>query len=363
MRVPSPVLTVVVPTFNEARNVPALVERLDKAMAGIAWEVVFVDDDSPDRTWRVAKQLAQADSRIRCIRRIGRRGRTGACIEGVLSSAAPHVAVIASDLDIDVGILPGMLALLQRDEADIAIGSQSGTAGSVSRGDIVSRVASRLLAITVGRTTGDPLAGFFAIRREVFEQAAARLPLSGYRILLDLLASVERPVRTVEVGYGAPEAGQRSGPAFDLATLVDILASLLHRWTRGVVPVRFLLFASVGAIGVGVHFAALRLSMTALALSFEWSQTLATFCAMTSNFAINNLLTYRDMMLRGRSALTGLLRFYAVCSIGAVANIGVASYLFESADSTWWVAGLAGIIVGTAFNYTMSSIFIWGRRT
>jgi dolichol-phosphate mannosyltransferase len=351
-----PAISIVVPTFNEAHNVPKLVGLLDKALGKIAWEAIFVDDDSPDGTWRVAKQLAGGDPRVRCIRRVGRR---------VLSSAAPYVAVMDADLQHDESILPDMLAMLQKDEADIVIGSryidgQAGTTGLSARRAFASRFAARLADFVVGNHVSDPMTGFFAMKREVFETSAERLLPSGFKILLDLLASVERPIRIAEVGYRF-RSRQQGQSKFDMRAMMDFLALLLHRWTGGLVPVRFLFFAAVGTVGVGVHLTALRIGLDVLHLSFEWSQALATLCAMTSNFAINNLFTYRDMMLRGAAALTGLLRFYAVCSIGVIANVGVASYLFES-DRTWWVASLAGIVVGTAFNYMMSSIFIWGRR-
>lgn len=360
------VLSIVVPTFNEAHNVPVLVDLLDKAMKGLAWEVVFVDDDSPDGTARVAKQLSQADPRVRCIRRVGRRGLAGACIEGVLSSAAPFIAVMDADLQHDETVLPEMVARLQRDEADIVVasrhlGGQAGAVGFSESRAFASRFASLLADVVIGKHVSDPMTGFFAVKREVFESAAARLLPSGFKILLDLLASLEQPVRIAEVGYvfRDRQAGQSK---FDTRAMIDFLALLLHRWTRGVVPVRFLFFATVGTVGVGVHFAILRFGLGALGLSFEAAQTLATACAMTSNFYVNNLFTYRDMMLRGWSALWGLLRFYAVCGIGAIANIGAASYLFESQHRAWWLAALAGVIVGTAFNYMMSSIFIWRQR-
>src|SRR6195952_2629871 len=109
----SPQLSVIVPTFNERDNVTTLYRRLERALEGANWEVIYVDDNSPDGTWDVVGNLAQRDSRVRCIRRIGRRGLSGACIEGILASSAPCVAVIDADLQHDETQLPKMLALLQ----------------------------------------------------------------------------------------------------------------------------------------------------------------------------------------------------------------------------------------------------------
>ncbi len=361
----APRLSIIVPTFNEAHNVPHLVAALGEVFGPAGWEVVFVDDDSPDETWKRAKDIARTDSRVRCIRRVGRRGLAGACIEGVLSSAAPYVAILDGDLQHDEKLLPAMLGILERDEAEIVVASRyiDGKADfgfSLPRA-FASRFASRLADMVIGNKVTDPMSGFFAAKREVFDRTAGQLLPSGFKILFDLLAVSHRTVRVKEVAYRF--RSRREGRSkFDAKAMLDFVALLLHRWTRGIVPVRFLFFSAVGAIGVGVHLAVLRFGLAVAGLSFEPAQIVATVCAMTSNFVVNNLFTYRDMKLKGLSALTGLLRFYAVCSVGALANVGVASYMF-AADRTWWVASLAGIVVGTAFNFTMTSIFVWTRRS
>ncbi len=360
-----PAVSVVVPTFNEAQNLTRLVALLDKALARVAWEVVFVDDDSPDGTWKVAKQLAQQDPRVRCIRRVGRRGLAGACIEGVLSSAAPFIAVMDADLQHDEAILPLMLSKLQSDEADIVIGSRAVEGGESATGfsskrALASRVATRLAGLVIGRQVSDPMSGFFAMKREIFEAAASHLVPSGFKILLDILASASNDTRVLEIGYRF-RSRQQGRSKFDVRAILDFFGLLLHRLTGGAVSVRFLFFMIVGAIGVVLHLAVLRLGLVVAGLPFEWAQTVATLVAMTSNFLVNNLLTYSDMKLRGVAAFFGLMKFYAVCGIGALANIGVASWLFVG-NSEWWTAGVAGVIVGAIFNYTMSSIFVWRQH-
>ena len=364
MQLFSPTVSVVVPTFNESQNLPRLVGLLDKTMGDIPWEVVFVDDNSPDGTWKVAKQLAQDDARVRCIRRVGRRGLAGACIEGALSSAAPYVAVMDADLQHDETILPAMVAKLQNDEADIVIGSRfvgdgSSEGGFSARRAFASRVATRLAAFIIGRQVSDPMSGFFALKREVFEAAAPSLVPSGFKILLDILASTRGQMRVAEVAYRF-RSRQEGLSKFDTRAILDFLGLLLHRLTGGTVSVRFLFFMIVGAIGLALHLIVLRICMLS-GISFEAAQSVATVIAMTSNFLVNNLLTYSDMKLRGMAALGGLLKFYVVCGVGALANIGVASWLFVSNES-WLIAGIAGVIVGATFNYTMSSIFVWRQQ-
>lgn len=364
MRSTSPTVSVVVPTFNESQNLPRLVALLDKTLADIPWEVVFVDDNSPDGTWKVAKQLALEDGRVRCLRRVGRRGLAGACIEGALSSAAPIVAVMDADLQHDESILPAMIARLQADEADIVIGSRAVLGGSSEGGfspgrALASQVATRLASALIGRQVSDPMSGFFALKREVFEAVAPRLIPSGFKILLDILASTDGQVRVAEVPFHF-RSREQGRSKFDARAILDFLGLLLHRLTGGALSVRFLSFMAVGAIGVCLHLIVLRLGLAA-GLAFDWAQTVATIVAMTSNFFVNNLLTYSDMKLHGGAALAGLLKFYVVCGVGALANIGVASWLFV-ANENWWLAGIAGVIVGATFNYTMSSIFVWRQQ-
>ncbi len=360
----SPTVTVVAPTFNESQNLPRLVALLDKTMGDIPWEVVFVDDNSPDGTWKVAKQLSRDDPRVRCLRRVGRRGLAGACIEGALSSAAPYVAVMDADLQHDETILPAMIAKLQNDEADIVIGSRfvgdgSAEEGFSARRAFASKVATHLSSIVIGRQVSDPMSGFFALKREVFETVAPNLISSGFKILLDILASTRGQVRVAEVAYHF-RSRQEGLSKFDSRAMMDFLGLLVHRLTGGAISVRFLFFMIVGAIGLALHLIVLRLGMLG-GLGFEVAQSLATVIAMTSNFLINNLLTYSDMKLKGLSALGGLLKFYVVCGVGALANIGVASWMFVSNES-WWIAGIAGVVVGATFNYTMSSIFVWRQQ-
>src|ERR1041385_8021764 len=201
----TPELSVVVPTFNERDNVTALFRKLETALRGIAWEVIYVDDNSPDGTWEVVRALAGTDSRVRCIRRIGRRGLSGACIEGILASSAPCAAVIDADLQHDETQLPKMLALLQGGEADLVIGSRYIEGGSAESFDrqragfsmLATQVAKRMLRVDVA----DPMSGFFAIRRERFELLAAELSTPGLQILLDIVATGRGSLRIREIPY------------------------------------------------------------------------------------------------------------------------------------------------------------------
>ena len=333
-----PELTIVVPTFNEHANIVPLLERLNAVLAGIAWEAIFVDDDSPDGTADAVREAARRDVRVRCIQRIGRRGLAGACIEGILASSAPYVAVMDADLQHDEAILPQMLEALRNDGCDMVVGSryiQGGGVGDWSaQRQRASSLATRLAHLVTKTDIADPMSGFFMLRRMVFERVMRGLHFR-----------------------------QRVAGESKLDTLVawEFAMLLADKLVGHIVPVRFLLFAVIGGLGVFIHMGVLAAGLKLFGLTFVAAQTTAAIVAMTVNFFLNNLFTYADRRLKGWRMLRGLLSFYVICSFGTAANIGVASYLFAE-QQVWWVAGIAGIIVGSVWNYAVSSIFTWQNR-
>jgi dolichol-phosphate mannosyltransferase len=357
-------LTVVVPTFNERTNIPLLVERLSRALTGVAWEVVFVDDDSPDQTGDAVREIALRNPRVRVIERIGRRGLSSATVEGVLSSAAPYFAVMDADLQHDEAVLPEMLRRLKAETLDVVVGSRyvsrRSTAGLDSRRQAISHFATRVSRLVLHAEVTDPMSGFFVMTRAAFDEAVHGLSQQGFKILLDLFASAPRPLRFAEVEaefrprlHG--ESKLDSMAAWEFGMLV--LDKLIGRY----VPVRFALFAFVGGTGLFVHLTSLYI-LTGIGIAFAAAQTVAVFAAMTWNFFLNNLITYRDRRLRGRALIRGLVTFYGICAVGAVANIGVAEVVFYNRRIVW-LAGLAGAVIGVVWNFTVSSYLTWRRRT
>jgi dolichol-phosphate mannosyltransferase len=361
----TPTLTVVVPCYNERPNVAPLIARLDATLYGINWEVVFVDDNSPDGTTAEVRRIAQTDPRVRCIRRIGRRGLSSAVIEGVLSSSAQFVAVIDGDLQHDETRLPDMLAALQSGNYDLAVGSRhlaggddSGLANrwrhALSDGGI--RLAQMFLPIRLS----DPLSGFFMLPRPLFEQLAANLTGQGFKILLDLALSSPAPLRVIEVPCVFHErvAGQSK---LDALVLMQFAGLLLDKVFGGLLPLRFISFALVGALGVVVHLAVLTAGLKLAWLNFETAQAAATVVAMVFNFQLNNEITYRDQRLRGPRLWRGLLLFMVVCGVGAIANIGIAKALYEN-NTSWSIAGAIGAVIGVVWNYAVSATLVWRSR-
>jgi dolichol-phosphate mannosyltransferase len=359
-----PELSIVVPTLNENGNVPLLVLQLGRALKGIRWELIFVDDDSDDGTIATARGLARRDPRIRCLRRIGRRGLAGALIEGMLAASGPAVAVMDADLQHDEKCLPLMLEQF-RAGADLVVGTRRTQDGLVTAGlSPLRKWGSRLATALARRFTrvelADPMSGFFLIRQEAFEAMAPRLSRQGFKLLLDIVASQRTPLLVKEVAYSF-RPRQHGHSKLDGLVAFDYAGLLLAKASGDLVSTRFLLFMLVGVSGLGVHLVALKGGLGLAQLSFDLAQTWAATIAMTWNFFLNNWLTYRDRRLRGPALLKGLMSFYAVCSVGAVANVGVASWVYGG-EPSWWLAGGAGALMGGFFNYAASSTFTWRQR-
>jgi dolichol-phosphate mannosyltransferase len=359
---PSAELSIIVPTFNEVSNIAELVSRIERVLTGTIWEVIFVDDNSPDGTAQLAKEISRRDSRVRCIHRIGRRGLAGACIEGILSSSAPVVAVMDADLQHDETLLPRMLERI-REGADLVVGSRY-VVGASSAGlssirqwgsDFATSLARRFLHVELK----DPMSGFFMVSRSKVEPVAGRLSGEGFKILLDIVTASPTPLRTVELPFTFRDrlAGESK---LDTLVTAEYLGLLCSKLSGGLLPTRFLMFVTVGATGLAIHLLALSLFSRVLDWGFSGAQLAATIVAMTWNFILNNQLTYRDRRLRGLRFFTGLLSFYAVCSLGTLANVGVASWLYELRPNIWF-AGIAGAVMSSVFNYAATSVLTWRR--
>lgn len=360
-----PELTIVVPTFNEADNVIPLYEKLADALHDIRWEVVFVDDNSPDGTSSCVKALAQRNVHARCLRRIGRRGLSSACIEGFLSSSSPYLAVIDGDLQHDERLLPKMLEALRSDEAlDIVVGSRYISGGGIGKWQqsraLMSRLATRLSQMILHVDLSDPMSGFFMFRSRILDKEADKLSGIGFKILLDLFASAPEPLKFLEIPYEF-RTRQHGESKMDCQVMWNYLLLLGDKAVGHYVPIRFLSFSLVGSIGVFVDISCFELMTAAIKLNFLTARIVAVFVAMTSNFLINNLFTYRDCRLKGWKALRGWLSFCLSCFVGALSNAGVSSYLYDKGLAPL-LAVCCGIVVGAILNYTVTSQYTWKTR-
>lgn len=358
-----PALTVIVPCLNERENIAPLAASLDAALRGWAWELLVVDDDSPDGTAAEVRRLGAADPRIRCLRRIGRRGLSSAVIEGVSAAAAPIVAVMDGDGQHDETILPVLAGLVRDGGCDLAVGSRHVAGGDAA--GLASGARRRLSAAGTGisrrllpATLSDPMSGFFAVRRETVERLAPRLSGTGFKILLDLvLTEPSLRIREVPFRFRPRRAGESK---LDVLVLVQFAGLLLDKACRGYLPLRFVAFALVGLSGLAVNLAILALGRRA-GLPFATAAGIATVLATASNFWLNNNLTYRAERLRGAALLRGFVLFMIVCGIGSAADIGIAHILYRS-NSGWSPAAAAGGAIAVVWNYAVSSTLVWRAR-
>ncbi|NYH96499.1 dolichol-phosphate mannosyltransferase [Novosphingobium marinum] len=366
-------LAIILPTLNERANLAPLVERLDKALAGIAWEAIFVDDNSPDGTSDEARAISQRDRRVRVIQRINRRGLASAAIEGMMATAAPVVAVMDADHQHDPNLLPRMLQSVTGGECDVAVASRFAEGASTEEWGRPDRVKASNIANAIARkVTGvdlsDPMSGYFMLKAETLRQTAPKLSGVGFKILLDILATSEKHlrVRDFPLSFAARASGESK---LDRTVVFEFLVGLYDKWLGRIIPTRFALFGTIGAAGVVVHMAVLALVLAVaggsfkghLVSAFELGQTLAALVAMTFNFVLNNALTYADKRLTGTVALIkGWAKFGLTCSVGLLANVGVAAVLVRFGFHEY-PAALTGIVVGSVWNFALSSKFVWGR--
>jgi dolichol-phosphate mannosyltransferase len=357
-------LAIVLPTFNESGNVGPMVDRLARALAGIHYEVIFVDDDSPDGTADVVRRLARDHDNLRVLHRIGRRGLASACIEGILASSAPFVAVMDADLQHDESILPEMLRRMREENLDLVVGSRNiagGSMGEFSSWRVkLSQLGRRLSLMGAEHELSDPMSGFFMVRVTTFERFAHRLSGIGFKILLDIVLSAGPGLGIGEVPYRF-RLREHGESKLDLMVGLEYFELLIDKHLGNVVNVRFVLFAMVGALGVGVHLLILRVLLHAAGISFAKGQAVTTFIVMILNFVLNNSVTYRDRRLRGWRFWRGLVSFCLACGLGVVANVAIASEAFHR-GVPWWLAALIGLLFTSVWNFAVTSMTTWRQQ-
>jgi len=356
-------VSIIIPSLNERENIPILVERLEALLVGRKWEAVFVDDDSRDGSLEVLMNLARTKPHVRFIRRIGRRGLSSACLEGMASSVADIFAVMDCDLQHDEAILPKMLMAFEEDPSlELVVGTryagEGGGVGEWSKARIfISRLATSLGSLARKTELSDPMSGFFAIRREVFEETVRQMTGKGFKILLDMVLSVGRPLKTREFSYEF-RTRQHGESKLDIVVGFEYLYLLADKIFGRFVPVSFVVYVLAGLSGLFLHLATLGILFRYVGIAFVTAQLTATLVAMVSNFLVNNSVTFRQQRIKGAMLLPGLLAYIAICGLGAIVNVQASEYLFEN-HIPWWFAGAAGALVGAVWNYAVSTQIVW----
>jgi dolichol-phosphate mannosyltransferase len=356
-------LAVVVPTFNERENVESLLLLLKQALSGVSYEVIFVDDDSPDATAEAIRSIALCNPSVRVLQRVGRRGLSSACLEGMMATPAPYIAVMDADLQHDERILPTMIQKLKTEHLDLVVATRNaaeGSMGEFSRRRVqLSNLGRRLSYFVSKANLSDPMSGFFLLDRKFLEEVVHNSSGIGFKILLDLVASSRRPVRFAEVPYSFRKR-IHGASKLDLVVGIEYLQLLIDKAVGDFVPPRFVIFAMVGSIGYLVFVGVLAVLIRLAGIPFLTAQIVTTLIAIAANFFLNNLYTYRDRRLRGLQWLWGLLTFFAASAVGVAANIRIAQFL-RSEYFPFYVAGGIGLLVGSVWNFGVTSVITWRK--
>lgn len=358
-------VTLVLPTYNERGNIAPLLAQLLPLKQKFDLEILVVDDDSADGTAELVRRLSHGEPRLRLIRRVGRSGLASAIKEGLLDATGDVALVMDSDGQHEADAVLRTINTLMQDDVDLVIGSRfhpeaqiRGLSGRREAGSSWANASARFSLPRAYGSLSDYMSGFFALRLEPLLPLIRAVDVNGFKFLYELLAVSRGRLRTTEVplrflprSYGSSK--------LDLAIFWDFLISILHSLSFRLLPRRAISFGLVGISGVAVQLLSTQLLMLLGDLNFEQALPVAVVAAASSNYLINNALTFRFQRLKGLALLRGLLKFLLVASLPVLANVGLASayYSFVARDTFW--AQLAGILVVFVWNYAASSRFVW----
>ena len=355
-------ISVIVPTYNERDNVVPLVERIDSALCGYDYEIVFVDDDSGDGTAEMASSLSSRYP-VRVIVRRDERGLASAVVEGLKQVQGQMVAVIDADLQHPPEVLAEMAKALENG-AEIAVASRYVKGGSCQGWGLMRRIISKgavfLSHVLLPATRGvkDPMSGFFMLDRRVVEDAD--LKPTGYKILLEILMMGHfRSVAEVPYTFKTRARGESKLNARQQIDYLKHIYSLMRR--KGEL-LRFGKFCLVGLSGVLVNMGLLWLLTEVAGLFYLLSAAIGIETSIVSNFTLNDIFTFHDRRSSGLKPLLRRLGKFNLVSLGGVGiNLAVLWLLTEHLGLHYLLSNMCGIAVATLWNYSVNTMWTWKR--
>jgi len=368
-------LSVITPTYNEAKNIDRFLEEVSRSLQGLDYEVIVADDDSPDLTWQRVQEIGAQDPRVKVLRRTSNRGLSAAVMDGFSSATGDVVVCMDADLQHDPAALPKMFAKIQQG-ADMVIGSRYVAGGSVGEWGPLRRftswAATKMAQILLSAKLTDPMSGFFMMGRQDFLRVRENLNVAGFKILLEIVAKLKpKALAEVPIVFRTRVAGESKLSGRVIFQYLQQLwrLSFLGRW----MPERFIKFAIVGSIGIVVNLLSLILIIRILGFRDWRASSLATGIAIINNYALNNIWTYRDRIRRGHRFVQGFFHYLGYSLIGFVLTTAVFSGLakawlawFQAAKSAQQiptpvvlVCQLLAIVSGTYVNFSLNNAFTW----
>jgi dolichol-phosphate mannosyltransferase len=362
-------LTVVAPTYNEAANVRRLSDAVAAALEGCDYELLFVDDSSPDGTGEQVEDIGRSDPRVRLLRRTAERGLSHSVIDGFSSARGEIVACIDADLQHDPAILPAMLHSLTTG-CDLVVGSRYVQNGRIQDWSWIrqlqSRIATNCARLLLGVELLDPMSGFFMMRRSDFLAIRSRLNGKGFKILLDIVAALKTAtVREIPYTFRPRTAGESKLSSRVVMAYLEQLWQLSSLGSK--VSLQFLKFVVVGGMGAVVNLVAMMLLIRWTGYRDWRASTAASTVAALHNYLWNNHWTFRDRRRSGHALFSGAFLYFAISAVAvastALTYSGLLAFLFRSTVdiSPFALLGvqLVAISVGTYFNYTLNKMFTW----
>jgi len=378
-----PVVSVITPTFNEADNVPILVQRIHDALGDVAHEIIVADDDSPDRTWEVAERLAEHDPTITVMRRFHDPGLSASVLDAMTIARGDTLAVIDADLQHDTSILPQMVQMVTDDTADVVVGSRSTAGGGY--GDwslhrrVVTWVATLIARLLLRVPVSDPMSGYFVVSRRTYEASAANINPKGFKILLEFIGR-NRDLRVSEVGY---EFSNRvhGETKLNRSVIRSYLLGVAELWVGRQINPTFLLYLLVGIVGLLVNSVAfwvaewigfplidtgLNDAIDPIATSFIFSVQLSILAL----FVMNNEFTFWEQRYRGWMLVPAFAVFQVMSLVGTGVHVAVFTFLQESGfllsmfgGATRVVHNLLGAVIALIINWYLNTTYLWRRRS
>ena len=360
-------ISIVIPTFNEVKNIIPLLKKLISLINEYEYEIIVVDDDSPDGTSEEINKFIQNRQKIKLITRIGRSGLSSAIKEGLMFAKGKYLLVLDGDGQHEPSFLLNMINEIKNSQSDLVIGSRflssSNLEGLSNQRSLGSKIANKVARLSLPKNYSpltDYLSGCFCINKENTSKLIRKIEINGFKFLYELLSLSKGKLLVKEVPLVFKER-KYGNSKFDIAIVWDFLISILHNFTLRLIPRRAISFGLVGFSGVFVQLFITSFLTKIISIGFYNALPIAVVFAATSNFLINNQVTFRSNRLKNFSLLVGLFKFLIVASLPVIANVGITVAFYKYISTDTLIAQLAGIAIVYAWNYFASSLFVWNK--